>query len=497
MARRYVLTILVIGLCSFPGFLRKAYAEEHVRPLSLRECIDRAISENLNLQSYYLGMDYSRYSVIQAQAHFDPGLSFSVRRSESKRSNYYNYFNVPSINSETTNVNLTLDQTISTGADWGLGLYNNLSESNIESKKNYTSYLGMNINQPLLRGFGRDVNRTNIYLARIAEKAALYDLKDTATYIISEVQDAYWNLVYALETLNVRELSLAQADSLLSFNQKGYELGVKTESDVLEARSELVSRQQEILDQRNSIHTAEDRLRRLLNMTAEEEWNVRLAPSDKPEISSINLDVDEAFATALADRPDYQLAKQAIERNKLTYAVAKNSLLPNLNLSAEYQLNGSGATFDKNVRDLGNADETGWNVGLILSYPLRNRSAKADFEKKNIDIRRAHLSLEDLKSQIVSEIRNSIRNVQINREKIDVAKLSVEVNEHKLRIEEERFRNNLTSSYYVLEFQRDLANARNQYNKALMDYQVSVAELRKARGTLLKDVNIVILANDN
>ena len=111
-------------------------------------------------------------------------------------------------------------------------------------------------------------------------------------------------------------------------------------------------------------------------------------------------------------------------------------------------------------------------------------------------MKRTNLILDDLKNQIMIELRNSIRNVEINREKIDVGKLAVEVNELKLRKEEERFRNQLSTSYFVLQFQSDLATARNEYNKTMIDYTLAVAELQKARGTLLKDMNILIIIND-
>ena len=122
---------------------------------------------------------------------------------------------------------------------------------------------------------------------------------------------------------------------------------------------------------------------------------------------------------------------------------------------------------------------------------------RADYEKKQIDMKRENLVLEDLKSRIITEIRTGIRNVEITREMIDVARLSVEVNELKLKKEEERFRYQLSTSYYVLQFQTDLANARNLYNKALTDYTMAVVELQKARGTLLKDLNISIIAVEN
>jgi len=97
----------------------------------------------------------------------------------------------------------------------------------------------------------------------------------------------------------------------------------------------------------------------------------------------------------------------------------------------------------------------------------------------------------------MTEIRASLRNVEMYRERIDVARLAVEVDRAKLRTAEERFRNNLTSSYYVLQFQTDLANSRNLYNKALVDYALAIVELNKAQGTLLQDLNITIMTVDN
>jgi outer membrane protein TolC len=86
--------------------------------------------------------------------------------------------------------------------------------------------------------------------------------------------------------------------------------------------------------------------------------------------------------------------------------------------------------------------------------------------------------------------------VQTNRKRIDVAKMTVEVNDLKLRKEEEKFRNHLSTSYLVLQYQTDLANSRNLYNKALMDYTLSVLDLRQSKGTLLKDLNINIIPKD-
>ncbi len=490
-----LLLLLIVGYLHLIP-VQPVHADREVLNLSFDECLDWALRENLNFKSYHLGIKSYKLSIVQAKSEFDPSFSMSVRRDQSEAPTFFEYFDVSSIKSETSNFNLTIGQDLATGADWGIGMYNTLSKSNIETKENYTSYIGFQINQPLMRGYGEKVNRSNVYLAQISSRTAVHDLDEKAISLVYDVQKEYWNLVYSIESLKVSEISLAHADSLLAYNEKGLEIGIMTESDVLEAKSAFVTRQQEVLDQKNVIHASEDILRRLLNITSKEEWELTINPTDKPGILTIDLDSEAALDKALKQRPDYKIAQKIIETNEIDFAIAKNSRLPSLNLTANYRFNGSGESLGKDLKDLGNTEEYGWSLGFLLSYPLRNRSAEADYEKKKIDIKRAQLILEDIKNQIIIDIRSSIRNITISREQVDVAELSVEVNELRLKEEEERFRNKLSSSYFVLEFQRDLADSRNLYNKALIDYTIALADFQRAKGTLLKDLNISIIANN-
>ena len=159
-------------------------ANQNLLSLSLEECIDRALRENLNLKSYQLGLRSYELSIVQAKSAFDPSLSLSINRNESVAPTYFDYFKVKSIKSESSNVNMTFGQDLITGADWGIGMYNTLSKSNIETEKNYTSYLGFQINQPILRGFGKKVNSSNIYFAQISSRTALFASRTSDSVMI-------------------------------------------------------------------------------------------------------------------------------------------------------------------------------------------------------------------------------------------------------------------------------------------------------------------------
>lgn len=496
MIRRFVMmAIILLSLALYTADSHSS--EEKVITLSLQECIDRALRENLNLKSYYLGIRSEALSVEQAKSSFDPSLSLNIDRNESVQPNYLDYIPVSSIESNVSGWDFSLSQNVITGGSWGFGFYNTLSESNIEKQKNYTSYLGMSITQPLLRGFGRELNRLPIYLARMSSKSAAIDYENMAADLVHTVTNTYWNLVYARATLNVHEIAIAQADSLLAYNRMGLELGVKTQSDVLEAESARVARRQDALLQRNRIKGYEDELRWLIHMTGEQDWGYTIEPENTPAVQEIQSSVTEALAAAFSSRPDYKNALNTLEQNELRHQVSQNALLPSLDLNAGYRINGSGSNYSNDLDDLTDTDAYGWSVGLSLSYPLWNRDAKATSEKRHIDVRRSQLAIEELKEEIETDIRSALRNIDVCREQLEVTKIAVDLNELKLKLEEERFRNNLTSSYYVLEFQRDLADARNLYNKAMIDYILAVADFRKARGTLLADNNISIIQLEN
>lgn len=491
LVRLMITFVLGIGtLCMTGG----AIAQERNMDMTVQDCIDRALTQNLNLHAQKLDLDISHLTITQEKAAFDPTLSMSVSRGESNSPNYIEYIPVSTIEQKSSNANLTLNQRLATGTYWDMGFYNTLSESNIEKNKNYTSWLGFSVRQSLLKGFGREIHRSGIYVAELESVAAVYDLEEQALDLVGQAVTTYWNLVYARQTLHIYELSRAQADSLYAYNKKAMELGVKTESDVLEARSALLQRDQDILDQRAAIRDIEDRLKKILNIA--EEDNVRIVPLDDLAQSVITIDVPRLFNEALENRPDYKRALIRIEEQERYITVAENNTKPDLSLSATYRLNSSGESYGDNVESLSDHDTYNWEVGLSLALPIRNRDAKAQLAKRRIERNRSDIMIDDLKDQIMTDLRIAARAVESNREKIEVAALAVEVNELKLRMEEERYRNHLSTSYIVLEYQTDLANARNSYKRALVDYTNAVTELKRTQGTLLRDYDINIISGN-
>ncbi len=467
--------------------------QEKVMELSLRTCVDRALKENLNLQSAVLGIRSDNLSIIQQRSSFDPSLSFQLTHAESKKPNFVNYIPVNNTDSKTSTANLQLSQLLRTGANWGAGLYSDLSKSNIQVNQNYSSYIGLNITQPLLRNFGRQVVESGIYIASLTGKMTELQVENNALSLIYNVQNSYWNLVYARKTLEVLQIAVAQAESLLANNQMGQSLGLLTINDVLEAKSGVLSRKRDVLDQINTVKTSEDALKYLLHLNSPGDIASSIVPTDSIPMPEIAFDDQKLYEEALAHRPDYLSVKTSAEQNKIQATVARNAMLPGLDLTTSYKLNGSGTSVSKDLNIMSKGNSYGWEVDLNLSYPLGNRNARTAYEKSMINLKKTQLGMEDLEMSILTDLRAAIRNVRVNRQKIDEMALEVEVNRQKLDMEEESFRNHLSTSYLVLTYQNDLATSMNLYNQTLINYNLSVVKLQQITGTLLRDMNITIV----
>ncbi|MHB9027234.1 MAG: TolC family protein [Candidatus Latescibacterota bacterium] len=483
--------LLIFGLTVFSP-VANISAQVTVFELSLRAGVEQALRENLNLRSAFLTTRFDYLSIIQQRALLDPSLDFLISHTESRNPNFASYIPTPFIQRRTTSASLQVTKRIFTGANWNAGLFSNLSDSNIEIARNYSSYASFSITQPFLRNFGRRVTESDIYLATLTGRASQYELENDATQLVTTFQTTYWNLVYARKTLDVLQQAEAQAESLLAFTQTAVSLGLRPAIEILQARTGVLGRRREVRDQETAVRNGEDQLRYILHVTDQDELTRAIVPTDSIPFPEVELDEQRLFEEALRMRPDYRALRTSLDQNHLLVDVARNATRPVLDLTASYRLNGSGESLGGNFSDLTTGNAYGWGADLLFSYPLGNRVARTVLEKSAIELRRSQLTVKDLEESIRTDLRTAIRNVRVNREKIREMEVEVELNRQKLAQEEERYRNGLTTSYMVLTFQNELATVQNLYNQALVEYALSVVRLQQASGTLLRDLDIVI-----
>ena len=165
---KYILCGMAIFIL-FPIIESKSDEEISLK-LTLNDCIERALVENVSFQYTTLGIKLENQNIIQQTSVYDPSLSIGITRNKSVSPNYTSYIPVSDVESNNTDFTLDLSRKLSTGATLGIGYSAFLSESNVETQKNYSGNAGITFSQPLLKGFGKNVTESGLYIARVTEK---------------------------------------------------------------------------------------------------------------------------------------------------------------------------------------------------------------------------------------------------------------------------------------------------------------------------------------
>jgi outer membrane protein len=385
-----------------------------------------------------------------------------------------------------------LEQLLFTGGVLSIDMANQRTETNSQSSISSPledANASLNLRQPLLRGAGPFVTRAGITISQLGERSSLYDLRAQLLHEISTSMQLYFDLVFAVANVDVLRVSLAQAEELLRVNTAKFNAGVLPELDVLQAQADVASRIQDVIVALQAVELASDRLRLQLAEIGDNR-DVSLRPADKATVPSFTIDEKNAISTAMAHRPEMEIAALVIEQINVSVGVAENNVLPQLDAKVGVGLAGSNSDARGAFGDLYDREANSWNAGLAFSYPLQNRSARGRLSQSRRDLEQATVRRQLTRDQILLDVRSAIRDVETNRQKVKVGRATVEFNIAKVDSGQKRQQVGLATSFDVLAFQRDLANARSQLIQSVVDLNKSTIELEAAKGTLLDRVGV-------
>jgi outer membrane protein TolC len=317
--------------------------------------------------------------------------------------------------------------------------------------------------------------------------------RDRVLTIIATVEQSYWELVFANENLKVAESALKAAQELLASNRAKAKAGVMSIVDVLQAEAAVASRVEQVLLAEKAVRDQEDQFRRLLNPPEEElRQDIRLIPLDKPVQTLEPISVDEAIDVALERRPEILQAKKNLETAEANIRFAKNQLLPTLSFQSTAGLAGLGGEGLNMIGRNLSGEFYNYGAGLVLSYPLGNRSAQSQYHKRLLDAQNAKAQLLGVRQQIIVAVREAIRRVQTDFKRIETTRSARILAEKQLQAERERLNVGLSTTRFVLDFQRDLATAQANELRAIVDYNKSLSNLARVKGTTLDRYHILL-----
>ena len=450
-ARRAVFGVACLALvCLAPAASAQTGGAERLA-LTVDEAVRLALSKSRAAISARLGREEQKLSLEAAEERYDPMASLSLERNYARQRD------------PTAASSIGASLRVPTGGSFQLSFRKPLAGEGDREASTTLSF-----SQPLLRGFGTELDTQPVRQARLQERIDLRAFRDTAAGIVDSAVSAYRGVLRARQRLVIAREALERARRQLEINRALVEAGRMAPQDLVQTEADVADKEYALSDAENALETANS----LLVNTLDLEEGVRIEPRDEPPAEKERPGLEESLETAFARRTDWLRAETGLAFARMGLRSAQNALLPDLSLSAR-------------AAQRGRQDPTDWSVGLNLTVPFQNDGARRELVRARNGLRRAQMNLAETRQSIRIEVRRAVRDVAVALRQIDLAAQARALAARKLDIERRKLQQGLSSAFHVGRFEDDLVNAQRRELDAAARYRDSLAGLDRTLGTTL------------
>ncbi len=510
-------------------FVDRIRREGNYRELSLRDAIRLALSNNLDLAIENFNEEINRTNILSTKGFFDPQVSFTVGidSSESPTTNTLTAGgDIAVFSRDGFTWNSSFSQNLPYGGDIRLALNNSRTSNNSTFNTFNPSYnTGFNVTfrQPLWRGFIDTSTERQLKIQNLDSQISDLNFEQRVSEIVRNVQDRYWDLVEAIESYEAQRESLNLAVIRYQDSQKRVEIGIEAPIEITSARSEAATREQTLIQSEVGISDADNDLKELLAPDPHAPiWDVRVIPVDRPVVEDIQISLQDAIRIAQERRPELKTYQREFTKIEVNRKFFKREGKPQVDLQISYGSTGiagtaflteredvdgdgidditrlipdpnnpfNGNLFDSIQEALG-FNFTNYNISANVTIPLRNRTNAANIAQQNIQERRLMQQRRQTQQRIAVEVRKAHTQIQIQKKRLEAARVARELAEERMDGENKRFQAGIATNFEVLNVQRDLANSVQDELAAQIAYVKSVTSLRQAMYTLIESSDIV------
>lgn len=458
--------------------------------LTMEQAIVRTLANSPEIRVVSFDPAIAKTDITKAAASFDP-VAFS-RYDYEQDDNPRNSIFQPG-RSDVRTAEAGVQQRVTTGAQWSFSYALTRSWDDLFGRTLSTRYeplLVFQVKQPLWRDAWEQVNLAGVSVARLNYAVALSGFRQRAEEVSAQVIAAYWLLVQARRDLEIQRILLDQSITTLE-KVRGRRGIDATAVQTKQAEASMKLREAFLVQAQKRMVDAQDALLGLmmapdLNILTE----IEIVPVTEPYLEAKELHTDELVAMAMENNPQVQQAHIAMKVADINVEVAENQYMPRLDLVASTRGTGIGEDRIEAHRSLEHDDFVSYAVGVVLEYPLGNRERAAELYKRRLERRKAISSLHSISDLIAVQVKEKMRKAQTNYAEIQVERQAAEAAEIQLQAlqDTEEVREQLTPEFLLvkLQAQQDLAEARRSEARAIADYNIAIAELAQATGTVLE-----------
>jgi outer membrane protein len=499
----FALALAVYGI-PVSGFAQAPPAAQapQVRRITVDEAVRLALENNLGIQVAQITPRVEDLNVAAARGAWAPTFNTTLQSAstETPNNSFLSGAQGASISDARFLTNVAMQQALPWGGRYSVG-WDGTRSTTTNFFSNFSpqlrSSVALSYAQPLLRDFHIDSARQQMLVSQKNREISDVTLRQEVASTMRSVRIGYWDLAFAIASLAVQRQSLELARESLRNTRARVEIGTTPPIDIVEAEAEVALRQEAAIVAEAQIQTAEDTLRALIyDPDMPDFWTLRIEPADVPPFQPVPVDVDAAVRNALDRRTDLQQARKTLEANDINIRFFQSQALPDVTASFDYGLTGLGGTqfvrgdgfpgpvigqtqrsFGSVLGDLFGNQFPNWTASLNVSYPLGATQQEANLARARLQYTQTTTDLKNRQLRVVSQVREAARQVLTNQQRVETTRVSRQLAERRLDAEQRKFTAGTSTSFFVFQAQRDLAQARNNELRAILDYNRSTVDL--------------------
>lgn len=456
--------------------------------LEVDECVELAIRQNHGIAAEWLRKRIAETDIREAEGAFDPIFGTNASWAENRVPIGSALGGASVLQDSVIHWDSSLRGLLPTGLTynitWNVDNTDTNNTFNLFNPQTRNSLL-VEVAQPLLRGAWTEVNEAQVRSAEIAKISRDEDFNNALSELIFSVRSAYWDLSFAIRNVQLRKANLELGQESVRITRRRYAEGLVPASDISTATAEVYRREEALISAQNVLYGAEDALKSLIfAFSARPEWDFELIAATAPrEPLGIPTPVIEtALADAFRDRADLRSLRLGLRQRELDLLVARNGLQPQLDFVGTWRSQALGTELSDTWEDTLTGDQQSYSVGVQLSVPIGNVSARARFRRAELEIRRAVELLRSFENTIATEVRTAVRDLHYLQRKYEAAVQSRRNTEEDHRSQRVRLDLGLITQFDLQTVEQNLVEARTSEVEAQTDYERAAANYERVVG---------------
>jgi outer membrane protein TolC len=464
--------------------------------MSLKDCIQAALSHNFDVQVQTINPQIAQYNLDAAYSGYDPTFSASGKHNFNVSPGGYSSYTSSTIPPTTSDGN-SFNSGISGGLLPWTGLQYSLSSSlsqNYLPADSSSGSVGVTLTQPLLKNFWIDSTRLNIRVNKNALQQSKQGLRQQIITSATAVANAYYELIYAQQNVQVQTNALQLAQTQLDQDNQRVQIGTLAVLSVQQDESQVAQAKANLIAAQSTLDTDQNTLKNLLTDNYSQWHDANIRPTETLLAPPQTFDLQTSWSNGMKERPDLLQAKLKLEQQGIELKYSRNQLFPELDLIGSYGYSGGGKVYENAVDGVGEGNSPNYYYGAQITIPLGNVGPRNQYKATKATLQQVLLQLKQLEQNVMVQIDNAVKQAQSDYESVQATKQARVYAEAALDAEQKTYAVGKATTFEVLQYQNSLTTARSQEIRALANYNEALATLAQQEGTTLERNNINIEA---